>query len=281
MKQKYGLKLFVAVIAAVLLISVSVRADEKDKTIEFRVKNSYMFKKYLKDDNIATQSKNGVVTLKGNIKEESHKILAQETVANIPGVKKVDNQLVFTGKRLAENSDECLIMKVKIALLFHRSVNASKAVVEVKDRVVTLKGEAVSRAQKNITGEYAKDVIGVKDVKNEIQVVKSVNIADQNIGEQIDDASVTAQITAALLSHRSTITIYAIVSTNNGAVTLSGTVKNNEEKSLVGRLAEDINGVKSVLNNMTISDKPEIHKSDMEYNACGNETTDKNSCNIK
>jgi osmotically-inducible protein OsmY len=280
-KQKYGLKLFVAVIAAVLLISVSVRADEKDKTIEFRVKNSYMFKKYLKDDNIATQSKNGVVTLKGNIKEESHKILAQETVANIPGVKKVDNQLVFTGKRLAENSDECLIMKVKIALLFHRSVNASKAVVEVKDRVVTLKGEAVSRAQKNITGEYAKDVIGVKDVKNEIQVVKSVNIADQNIGEQIDDASVTAQITAALLSHRSTITIYAIVSTNNGAVTLSGTVKNNEEKSLVGRLAEDINGVKSVLNNMTISDKPEIHKSDMEYNACGNETTDKNSCNIK
>ena len=42
------------------------------------------------------------------------------------------------------------------------------------------------------------------------------------------------------------------VSTTDGVVTLSGLAKNEAEKSLVTKLAADINGVTSVINNMTI-----------------------------
>ena len=52
-----------------------------------------MFKTYLKDDSIKTESKDGVVTLTGTVAEASHKSLAQDTVASLPGVKSVDNQL--------------------------------------------------------------------------------------------------------------------------------------------------------------------------------------------
>ena len=95
-----------------------------DDLIESSAKKSYVFKTYLKDDDIKIQSRDGAVTLTGTVSEESHKSLAQDTVAGLPGVKTVDNRLEVKGERPAENSDAWLITKVKTTLLFHRSVSA-------------------------------------------------------------------------------------------------------------------------------------------------------------
>jgi len=46
--------------------------------------------------------------------------------------------------------------------------------------------------------------------------------------------------------------LHTTVTTTDGVVTLSGVAKNYAEKSLVTKLATDINGVTSVINNMTI-----------------------------
>jgi osmotically-inducible protein OsmY len=48
-----------------------------------------------------------------------------------------------------------------------------KTDVSVKDVIVTLRGDAASEAQKELTTEYAKDVTGVKDVKKEMTVTES------------------------------------------------------------------------------------------------------------
>ena len=55
-----------------------------------------------------------------------------------------------------------------------------------------------------------------------------------------------------LLSHRSTSAAHT-VSTTDGVVTVGGIAKNDAEKSLVTKLATDINGVTSVINKMTIA----------------------------
>jgi osmotically-inducible protein OsmY len=55
-----------------------------------------------------------------------------------------------------------------------------------------------------------------------------------------------------LLSHHSTGALKTKVQTTDGVVTLSGIAKNAAEKSLVTKLATDVNGVSSVVNNMTI-----------------------------
>ena len=100
----------------------------------------------------------------------------------------------------------------------------------------------------------AKDFVGVKSVQNEIIVSKSLETPGETLGEKIDDASITAQVKGSLLSHRSTSMLNTKVTTNDGVVTVSGQARNAAEKALVTKLVTDINGVQSVVNNMTIEE---------------------------
>jgi hyperosmotically inducible periplasmic protein len=250
MKAIYSVTLLAAAVA-LLVISVPVHASKMDDRIESSAKKSYVFKTYLKDDDIKIQSKDGAVTLTGTVSEEYHKSLAQETIAGLPGVKSVDNRLDVKGERPAEKSDAWLTTKVKTTLLFHRSVS-SMTEVDTKDGIVTLQGEATSQAQKDLTTEYAKDVEGVKDVKNEMTVSKASKKTSRTMGDKIDDASITAQVKMTLLYHRSTSALNTSVTTKNGVVTLSGKAKNAAEKDLAAKFVNDVKGVKSVKNRMTI-----------------------------
>jgi osmotically-inducible protein OsmY len=252
MKSNYPLALMIAA-STLLVTSASVRASETDDRIESSAKKSYVFKTYLKDDAIKTESINGAVILTGTVADSSHKSLAENTVESLPGVKSVDNQLKIKGESPAEHSDGWLGFKVKTALLFHRNVRATKTDVNVKDGIVILSGEASSLAQKELTAEYAKDVEGVKEVKNEMTIAKTPAKPDETMGEKIDDASITAQVKSTLMSHRSTSALKTKVVTTDGVVTVSGIAKNDAEKTLVTKLVTDINGVISVINNMTIA----------------------------
>lgn len=238
-----------------------------DANIEKEAKNSYVFKTYLKDgDKINVQSKDGAVTLSGDVTEEGHKALAEETLKNIDGVKSVDNKLEYKGENSAEMSDTWLTTKVKAALLFRTSVSGLKTEVNTANGIVTLTGEATSQAQKDLTGEYAGDIEGVKSVNNQMTVQKaekSVQAATGTRGEgavdairaagdKIDDASITAMVKSSLLYHRSTSGLKTTVSTRDGVVTLEGQAKNSAEKELASRYAKDVRGVVKVDNKMTV-----------------------------
>jgi hyperosmotically inducible protein len=235
---------------ALLALSVPAFASEMDSRIESSAKESYVFKTYLKGDDIKIQSKDSAVTLTGTVSEESHKSLARDTVEGLPGVKSVDNRLEVKGENPAKNSDAWLTTKVKTTLLFHRSVSAMTE-VNTKDGIVTLRGNADNQAQKDLTTEYVKDVEGVKDVNNEMTVTKSLK-KTETVGEKIDDASITAQVKMSLLYHRSTSALNTKVETKDGVVTLSGKAGNEAEKNLATKLAKDVNGVKDVNNLMAI-----------------------------
>jgi len=260
---------------ALMVVSVPAPASQTDDRIESSAKQSYVWKTYLKGDDIKIESKDGVVTLTGTVLEEPHKSLAQETVASLPGVKSVDNRLELKGTPAAESADALVSARVKTALMIHRNLSAIKPDVYVKDGIVTLRGEAANPAQLDLTTEYIKDVEGVKDVKNEMTVSKAPKkpaektmgekvggaIGDTgqkvgetmgDIGETIDDASITALVKMTLLYHRSTSTLRTKVETNAGVVTLGGKAKNAAEKDLVTKFVRDVSGVKTVVNNMTI-----------------------------
>ena len=251
MKSTYPLAL-IAVAGSLFITTAALRASETDDRIEAAAAKSHVFKTYLKNDSITTESKNGLVTLTGTVAEASHKSLAEDTVEGLPGVKSVDNQLVVKGEAPAEHSDTWISMKVKSALLFHRNVSGTATDVFVKDGVVSLRGEASSLAEKELATEYAKDIDNVKEVKNEMTIAKTPAKAGETMGDKIDDASITAQVKSSLFSHRSTSAIKTKISTTEGVVKISGLAKNEAEKSLVTKLATDIVGVVSVLNNMTV-----------------------------
>jgi osmotically-inducible protein OsmY len=250
-KSTYPLALLV-VAGTTFIASTTLRASDTDDRIESSAGKSYVFKTYLKDDSIKTESKDGIVTLTGTVTQASDRRLAEDTVAGLPGVKSVNNQLTVSGETPAEHSDTWIELKVKSALLFHRNVTATGTTVYVKDGIVTLQGEASSMAEKELTTEYAKDVDNVKSVKNEMTIATNPAIPSETTGDKIDDASITAEVKSSLLSHHSTSALNTKVETTDGVVTISGIAKNDAEKSLVTKLVTDINGVTSVINNMTI-----------------------------
>jgi osmotically-inducible protein OsmY len=202
-------------------------------------------------------SDNGNVTLTGTVAEESHLSLAKDTVEGLPGVKSVDNKLTTDAKSPSAGSDAWLITKVKFTLLFHKNVNVGTNVT-AENGVITLRGEASSIAQKDLTGEYAADVEGVKSVNNMMTTPASpqdeskVATKMEAMGDAIDDASITAMVKGTLLYHRSTSALNTNVVTKDGVVTLKGTAKNNAERDLAEKLVNDVQGVKKVINNITI-----------------------------
>ena len=233
----------------VMLTGVPVLASDADHKIEHAAKTSYNFKTHLKDDNIKVDAKDGVVALTGTVSREYHKFLAQETVAGLPGVKSVNNQLTVVGEQPAERSDGWITMKVKTVLAFHKNVSASDTEVSTQNGVVTLTGKADTLAQKQLTTEFAKDVDGVTEVRNDMVIAKS---GHRTLGEKVDDTSITAQVKSSLLFHKSTSMLATKVHTKDGVVSLHGEAKNAAERDLVTKLVEDVRGVKAVHNRMTV-----------------------------
>lgn len=245
---------FALTAAAMFLINMPIQASDADDAIVSAFKSSYVNKMYLKDDTIKIEAKEGAVTLTGTVAYEAHKTLAQETAANLHGVSSVDNQLNTKAEVTAENADIWIGKKVQFALLFHRSVSYLKTDVRVNNGVVTLQGEASSMAQKELATEYAKDIDGVKEVKNEMTVAAAKDPAQRTVDEKLDDASITALAKTALLTHQSTSALKTKVQTRDGTVTLTGIAKNAAEKDLVTKLVTDIHGVTTVKNEMTVAE---------------------------
>jgi len=238
--------------AALLAFSAPVQASKMDVYIISSARGSYVFNNYLVGDDIKIESRDGAVTLTGIISEFFHKSLAEVTLTDIPGVRSVDNRLEVRDAPPTANSDAWFHDKVKATLLLHRSVSAKNTEVDVKDGIVTLRGNALSTAQKDLTTEYAKDVEGVIEVRNEMVVATPLEKKPRTTKEQIDDVSVAALVRMALVLHHSTNGLYTTVAVRRGVVTVGGRARTDAEKALVTRLVKDVNGVKKVKNLMTV-----------------------------
>ena len=245
-----------AVTAAVIAIGTPLRASEADDKIEWQFKNTYAFKSYLTEDSIKAEAKDGVVMLTGTVAEETHKTLAQAIAENLVGVTRVDNRLAVTGDATAGNSDAWICRKVILALQFHSDLITTKTNVEVKDGVVTLTGEVAGLAQRSLAAEYAADIEGVKEVRNELVVASILEQQDRSTKTAWDDASISAQIRTMLITHQSTRLVIVKVATHNGEVTLTGMTKNDAQRALIVKRVSDIRGVVSVKNLMTVENEP-------------------------
>lgn len=250
--NKNRVEMLIVSAVAVLMTAGSLFAQETDRRIESAFKSSYVFKAYLKGDDIQVHSRDGVVTLTGTVSEETHLSLAVDTAAGLPGVKSVDNRLEVKGGIPERNSDAWIRTRVKTMLMLHGNLDGDKTEVAVKDGRVTLRGEASSLSAKALTTEYVKDIEGVMGVDNEMTVAQRPHEKRKTVGEFIDDASIKSQIKSALLFHRGTNAFKTGISVKKGAVTVTGTAKNAAEIDLVTKRIEDIPGVKSIDNRMTV-----------------------------
>lgn len=252
-----------------LVTNVAVYATPSDNIIESAAKGSYIFKNYLHDESIVVESKYGTVTLTGTVSEEFNKVLAQDIIESIVGVVVVDNQLQIK-TAIVKTKDAVIFSRVRLAILSLRQLRGIDVGFTVENGIVSITGMALNTAQIDLTTEYIKDVEGVKEVKNVMGVIKSQPEVEKTLGgkvgdvgeeigcksidinELIDDGSITVMVKAALTDHRSTSAINTKVGTNDGVVTLSGTAKNEAARELATKFAQDVRGVRGVVNTMVL-----------------------------
>ena len=80
----------------------------------------------------------------------------------------------------------------------------------------------------------------------------AVSRGQQSTGAYIDDATITTQVKSRMLENPQVAGTSISVETLNGTVMLSGFAKNANEKATAERIARDVNGVKSVKNEIAV-----------------------------
>lgn len=130
--------------------------------------------------------------------------------------------------------------------------------VSVEDGKATLTGNVEEDVHKELAGAIAAGVTGIKDVDNQILVdadYKPPTSSTRGYGDVVDDATITTAVKSKLLWSKHTEGMDTKVVTHNGKVELSGTVATQQAKQQAEKLAKNTDGVRSVSNQLLISNK--------------------------
>ena len=130
----------------------------------------------------------------------------------------------------------------------YRIILDHKVSVRVEDGAVTLTGTVLDAAQKTLAENTARDVSGVTSVDNRIQV--SSGPAEHS------DGWIALKIRSSLLIHANVSAAKTRVDVQDGIVTLTGTADNEAQKELSEAYVLDVEGVKSVKNELQVTAAP-------------------------
>lgn len=81
------------------------------------------------------------------------------------------------------------------------------------------------------------------------------SMTGKSAGTVVDDTTITASVKSKLVADKPSNLMRVDVDTNNGTVYLNGTVDSPEHKARAEQLAWQANGVKTVVNNLQISQR--------------------------
>jgi hyperosmotically inducible protein len=96
------------------------------------------------------------------------------------------------------------------------------------------------------------DTVGQKIDRTTDKMAAATDNATAKAAVAIDDATITTKVKTAVLAEPGLKTLQIDVDTKNGVVTLAGTVDTPALKDRAQQVAQAVNGVKSVDNNLTV-----------------------------
>ncbi|MCB1703706.1 MAG: BON domain-containing protein [Halioglobus sp.] len=150
--------------------------------------------------------------------------------------------------------------KLDTIYLFNRHLNNFTIDPEVVGSTVILTGKVESDVDKALAEQLALGIDGVSEVENRLTVVTADEArsgkpeGERALSDKIEDATLTAEVKTQLLANDETHGLSINVDTVSRNVTLSGSVASAAEKDLAGALAEQVEGVSSVNNALTVSE---------------------------
>lgn len=147
-----------------------------------------------------------------------------------------------------DTGDAWVTAKAKIALYADSRVSGTSVTVDTKRGVVTLRGKVDSAEAKAAADESVKAVEGVKEIKNQLQIVaparrEMVDAKDDYIKDRVEKMiSKDSHLKEAKIDVRS----------DSGVVMLTGKAPDWMASARASELARKVDGVKSVKNSLEI-----------------------------
>jgi osmotically-inducible protein OsmY len=147
----------------------------------------------------------------------------------------------------ASKTDDRIVMSAKNSYVFQNYLNGDDIKIESKDGAVTLTGVVSEEFHMSLAKETVAALSGVLSVDNRLEVKGAAPTANS-------DAWLEEKVKAALLFHRSVSASNTEIDVKDGIVTLRGHATSQAQKELTAEYAKDIDGVKDVTNEMTVSE---------------------------
>lgn len=149
---------------------------------------------------------------------------------------------------LASSATDNKIEEAAKASYNYRTVLEGNVKVKAKDGVVTLTGTVQDKDDRALAVDTVENLPGVVGVNNEIKVEPAY--------PEKSDAWMAFKIRSRLLMKGNVSATSTKVVVNDGHAVLTGTADNVAQKDLTGIYAAEIDGVKTVKNEIVITDKP-------------------------
>jgi osmotically-inducible protein OsmY len=234
-------------------ITVKYKTTRPDPEIVADAKRALENDTWIDPSQVKVSATNGKVTLTGSVGSAAEKTRAR-TLAWVMGVNSVDDQALKVEPWLAKDmrrkpgtanpTDEEIKKAVKDAFVYDPRVFSFNPEVEVSAGVVTLSGIVDNLKARQAAEQDARNTVGVYAVRNHLKV-RPVNLPpDDKLAQNVKDA---------LLRDTVVDSFQVDVKAERGTVTLNGTVDSYYEKSHAEDVANRLNGVVSVKNNLDVS----------------------------
>jgi hyperosmotically inducible protein len=236
----------------------SVKESTQDATTTSRVHTALLLSKRVSPFDIKVETIQGEVTLTGQVPSDETKTVAGAIAQDTAGVKQVHNDLGINPT--AERNPETERLGERVADLELKTVIGdalSKSAelqdkhidVQVKNQIVTLGGALETADQKHTAEQISWQASGVQGVMNNISVTSAPTTPETA------DEKLARRVEFELYSTRAVSLKNMQINVNNGTATLTGDVRSRAERLLAEKIAQSVEGIRKVVDNLAAPDE--------------------------